>query len=318
MTSQHKHKTHRHFNYEILTQHNILKNSYLFEDNIDRVYYFFKSVPHLKEMSKDIISDIICVKGTPDYYSVGSVYKFIWKNSWSVELIVEDMVNTPEYKTIQIYYYDIRPSDYRYRVTMKFYRTTVDGFTYFTYDLKFTSPQSLSFYQVNFNTNESRKLLTGYDGYISTNPECLEQVESIVLNTSMKKIWDIITDWKVFQKHVPIIASRIEYERNCEGEIVLIKLNYNNDKTEYYLKVIKSCLKKYAGEFSLLLFSSSKSFPSQELHFNIIEINDSKCLLIFKHVFINYVNCKIIAELSINKKDILKTLKSSLKPRSSN
>jgi hypothetical protein len=312
MTTQNKPKI-DYYNYEILTESNIVRSSYIFNESMERVFLFTTSITHYKQIYKSIISDIICLKGNPEAFTIGSEYKFKYKNEHSVRLLIEDKIETPDYKSVLIYYYDIQPSEFRYKLNLKFYKDTVEKrFTYYTYDFMFSSPQSFKFYEANFNARELKKLLIEMDEYFHSNSEGLEQVESIVLNTSMKKVWDIITDWKVFQKHVPIIASRIEYERNCEGEIALIKLYYDNDKTEYYLKVKRLCLKNYVGEFSLLLFTSSKSFPSQEFHFNVIEINTNRCMLIFKHVFLKYVNSQMIEELSINKKEILNILRKSL------
>jgi hypothetical protein len=302
----------KHFNFEILTKHNMIKVSHIFDEAIERVYYFYTSLMKFKEIYKDFLSDVVCINGDPSNYSIGSAYNFTWKNSFSVRFIVENIINKPHFKAVQVYYYEVEPKEFRYRCIYKFYKNTVENYTYYSYDFIFGSPPALSFFQVNFNTDDNKRLLNTIDNFVYSNAEGLEQVESIILNNDIKKVWSIITDWKVFQQHVPIIADQVEYEKDCENKIVLIKLRFESDKTEYFLKVLKSNVNKYDGEYRLLLFTMNSSFPNQELFFNVISLNDNQCLLTFKHMFLTYVKPAVISDLSDNKKDILKMLKKSL------
>jgi hypothetical protein len=298
------------FYQELLMKLNKCRVSHIFYDNIDRVYNLFKSIKHYKSMHKGYFEDIMCINGNENDFSSGSEYKSFWKDTEN-KFRVEDIVNTENFKEIHIHFYDIGDYDHRFRVMYKFYNNTTDDYTYWCYDIVFNSSQALSYYQQTFNDNDCIKLFKNFDKYLYTGTTNIEQVESIVLDIGFKDVWNTITDWKTFQKHVPIIADSVEYERSSDQRISLIKLVYKHDKSEYYLRVLRFVLDSYSGDYDLLLFSSNSKFASQEMRFKVISLVE-KTLLVFKHVFSKFVKTKVLKDLSQNKKEILTTLKKSM------
>jgi hypothetical protein len=299
------------FNYEILTQFNRHRITHIYHDKLDRVFNLYRSMSHFKRIYKDFMLDIKSESKEP-YFCVGAEYTFLWKNSHTAKFRCEEVIDEENIKILQLYFYDIEPNEFRYKVYYKFSRSTCDEYTYFYLDSVFNNLQALSFYQISFSSNDMKKLFKHIDDYIIRNNEKHEQVESIILDISLSDLWKVITDWKIFKKHVPIIADSIEYERSSDSRVSLIKLIYNNDDKEYYLKVLKNELGEFSGDYQLNLFSSSKSFTKQRMHFKVVEMS-GKCLLVFKHIYSKYISESVLRDLSENKKEILRMLKKSLK-----
>jgi hypothetical protein len=299
------------FTLEILTKYNKVRVTHVFQDNIERVFHMFRSIKHYKRVFKGFFEDIKCVKGDEKNFSTGSEYKSFWKET-SNKIRVEDIKETENFKELHMVFYDIGPDKFRYWVTYRFYKSTTEEYTFWYYDLLFESAEALNYHKLNFSDSDCIKLFKNMDRYLYSNPEGLEQEESIVLNYDFKELWAIITDWKSFRQHVPIIADSVEFERGSDQRISLIKLHYSNDKSEYYLRVLKSELSDNSGDYELVLFSSNNSFASQEMRFKLLSLGEKSTMLIFKHVFSKYVKNKVIKDLSDNKREILRMLKKSL------
>jgi hypothetical protein len=299
------------FNYEILMKYNKLRVTHVFTEDIEHIFSLYKTVKHFKGIHGSFIEKIDYMNSTGESFTVGSIYSFTWKNSFPVKILIEDIVETPTVKSLQLYAYDFEPHEFKFRITYTFHKSTTDNYTYYYFDSIFFTLQALSFHQVMLNNNDMKRLFMNFDSYISSDAVAVDQVESIIISVTIQKLWDVITDWKTFQQRVPIIADRVEYEKGND-RVMLMKLLYKGDRDEYFLKVLEYKINDYEGEYQLLLYSSNNSFSNQEMHFKLVSLGDN-CLLVFKHVFTTYVKCSMLEEFSKNKREILVMLKKSFK-----
>jgi hypothetical protein len=295
---------------EILYNKNKLRAHYIFNDNINRVFLIFSNPRLYQLVHKKFMSNLCCLRGRNSLDSIGSEFEYTWTNSIRAIFRIEDIINTPNEKLINCYYYSVEPTDFRYHLIYRFIYNTAEALTYYSYELLFQTHKGLQFHLDNFNADEKLNLFKGIEKFLEVQPILLEQEESIVIPESFDKLWNIITNWKLFQKLVPYIAEVVDYYQNT---VNLINAKFDvKFKNEVYSLVVKKCFKRDGfGEYILEMFKSMPQTPLHYLIFNVYNLN-GQCLVVFKHKFIEAAPVNEFKRLSEKKRKILKTLRKSL------
>jgi len=77
---------------------------------------------------------------------------------------------------------------------------------------------------------------------LKTNSENLFQTETICFNVNRKIIWEIITNWVVFKKHVDFIAEEVNYNGNNNEEGSELVLSWPSKRVACHFKIKKNLL----------------------------------------------------------------------------
>ena len=147
----------------------------------------------------------------------------------------------------------------------------------------------------------------------------LNQEESIIINADIESLWNIITDWTIFNKHVSQVGENIEYNGIPNAVGTCMKITYNTTKSFSNLRVIYSNKNKSKNikeyEFIEECIDGKPKYPIQHCIFKMIKINSKFTYLNFKHEFKQPVRFDLIRIIGIEKKNILLGLKNSIEDK---
>jgi hypothetical protein len=302
------------FNIEILTKQNILRVNFKFKYDIDILYNLFIQPHHYKEIYKGFIIDYKCIKGNPYLNSIGSEFMCLWRDNNKSKLRIENVIETPTFKLLNFYIYSIESTNFRINSIYKFYKNSTESFTYHCYEFRFETPQALSFHQVQFNTSDYIKMYNTFNKYVQRQTNITEQVESVVIDTGIDSLWEVLKDWNKFRELAPTIADKVEYDEPNGGSADnsgLIKLVFEKDSCNivHVLKIQRSFKDEVRGELIVSLLNSNMKSLSQDLVFCLYSLGEGQCVLIFKHVFKKIVDNGFLENLSKSKQIILTSLR---------
>lgn len=167
--------------------------------------------------------------------------------------------------------------------------------------------------QIDFIKLERNEILKQYDDYFNNKVDkyCYN-VESIVIKSNCELIWEIITDWTIFQKYVPKIAESVEYEGEKLDVGTKICLKWKSKKVSCSLKIMGIVTNGFDYMIELKLSEGIPKLPLQKLVINLKALNEKTSFLNFKHLFLEPLEFHDIKNLSMNKRKILISLKNAI------
>jgi ribosome-associated toxin RatA of RatAB toxin-antitoxin module len=287
---------------------------YVFKDHIDRVWDCFKSPEIYVEALKQQANTMTITKGS-DYSEVGTTVEFNWKNEIFNVFEVKEVINTKNYKMNKLYSTKLEPLDFKYTYINHFYWNTHDQTTLYKNELIFENFDALKIIDFKFNKQEKFNLCKYIESYLSQKLDDLFQYESILINVDLDTLWQVVTDWRLFQRHVPFIAEEINIQGNPTDVGAVINVRHNAKNNKYSLKVLKVENEIDKKEYDLELFDAQPVCPKQILKFSLLAINKNHTLLSFKHEFKEMIKHNLINSIAEEKKNILLELKKKLEKK---
>lgn len=295
-------------------QNNKIRVSYIFKDNINRVFNFFTNVELLTPATlKCDKYEILQGRG---FNELGFEIKFIWKNTMEIIFKVTEVVDTPDYKKVQIYTPVVKPFNTLYTMNWHFYNYTTDNSTFYVHEMIFDDVSSMKVMDLNHDYEEKLEMFRSIEKCLSKWVEGLDQVESILIPRPIDKVWAVMTNWVELSRIVPMIAEKVSYEG--EPYVVGTKIHLVDSirKTASSLQITKVEQEdEYFRKFHLRCYFGRPKSPLQDLQFEFVRVSDDSTFVSFKHVFIEPIKYELVASISKNKQMILKQVKSFMEKR---
>jgi hypothetical protein len=281
-----------------------IKFTYVYKDSIDRVFEMYKKPIHFEQIHSPFMTKLKILEGNL-LNEVGTTFQFFWKNEVKIESVVEEVIEESYFKQIKFYFFKVEPTDFKYHMIYKMRWIHTDEVTLFTHICEFGTLQSLTFYQLQADHEEKVMLFSKAALYLQSLTHLLIHEESVVINTSLDNLWDIITDMEKFSHYAPLVADRFEmdhevmkiYKDNSEVNCIEVKKMLNLDNSEYVVRVL----------------NGNPQTQLKELKFNLVSLGCVKSLLIFTHIFYEPIPVLSFKELSATKQKILTSLRRNIK-----
>ena len=145
------------------------------------------------------------------------------------------------------------------------------------------------------------------DEYLKNNVKNLEQDESILINTSIDKIINFVSQLQNIQLFINIPNTEIINEGN---NILKVVDKSNNN----FIRLLKREKRNDESNFTMYLenFDSLVLMPLQSMQIQLIKVNDNSTLIIYKHIVLDYIPYNALKSNSANKQKILKKIKKIL------
>lgn len=287
---------------------------YVFKDHIDRVWECFTSPEIYSAALKQQADSMNIIKGST-YSEVGTQVEFNWKNEIYSIFEVKEVKDSKNYKMNKLYSIKLEPLDFKYTNINHFYWNTHDQTTLYKNELIFDDLEALKIVDFKFNKQEKLGVCKHLENHLSQKLDNLNQFESILINVEIETLWQVITDWKLFQKHVPFIAEDIQLEGNPNEIGANIHIKHLAKNSRYSLKVLKVDNDIEKKDYDLELFNAQPVCPKQFLKFSLLAINKNHTLLSFKHEFKEMIKYNLINSIAEEKKNILIELKKKLEKK---
>ena len=145
------------------------------------------------------------------------------------------------------------------------------------------------------------------DEYLKNNVKNLEQDESILINTSIDKIINFVSQLQNIQLFINIPNTEIINEGN---NILKVVDKSNNN----FIRLLKREKRNDESNFTMYLenFDSLVLMPLQSMQIQLIKVNDNSTLIIYKHIVLDYIPYNALKSNSANKQKKLKKIKKIL------
>ena len=141
-------------------------------------------------------------------------------------------------------------------------------------------------------------------------------LEQKLINIEIEALWQVVTDWNLFQKHVPFIGEEINHEGNPLQIGSKIHIKNNTINSGFSLDVKKVLNEVEKKEYILECTESTQPLcPKQNLIFSLLTIKKNLTSLTFKHEFKENIKYNLIYSVSEEKKNILLELKKKLEKK---
>ena len=142
------------------------------------------------------------------------------------------------------------------------------------------------------------------DEHLKNNVRNLEQNESIMVNVPIDKLWNFITQ----MKNIQLFVNMPNFEIVNEGNNILKLVDKSNNN---FIRLIEREKKVEDSNYILYLesFDSLMSAPLQSMQIQLIKVNESTTLMIYKHIMLDYIPYNALLSNSGNKQKILKKIK---------
>jgi hypothetical protein len=287
--------------------------THVFKDHISRVFEVFANPQIYNEHIINEFINFFQFKKGSNFAELGCEFQFKWKNFFTVDMIIAEVIDTDCYKRIKFRTTKVEPIKFNYSLVIHFYWNSVEKNTFHVNELILDDPNHLNLVDEALNYSEKLHICQKAEIYLQSSIYELEQTESISISKNIKKVWDVVTNWELFHKYVPLVSESVVYDGPPTEVGTILRTINSTKKSENFLRVVKvSSNNENQMEFKLECFRGVPKCPNQELQFLLIKIDEESCFLSFKHVFKQYIKYELLSVISKDKKSILVDLKKNL------
>lgn len=282
---------------------------------IEKVWPVFKDSEKMNAVIPELNPSIIYLNDKKSYEQ-GAEFKYILGQGLTILAKCLQCTETKTYSYIRTQCDMKEPIVVNYENSFALYSNTVEGSTYIKWEKVYLETDPVKLPILEIALEEDKKSMKEHFEKISsflkkTIGKKMSQVESVVLNKSQKKVWSIISDFREFVQQVPIVAEEIEYDGDPHeiGSKFVMKWVSKNIICNLRVSLLSKDEQSQEWTYEAECYDGKPYIPKQTLTFVVKFINDSSCLLTFKHVFESEMKLEFINLISKEKKQILNRLK---------
>lgn len=286
-----------------------LVTSFVFKDHINRVYEAFTSIELIKDLYPKEYMCGLEVKNGKTLADLGVERTFTWKMFTKVKAKVVESINEQFYKKTLEACESGDPLNFKCSFIRYFYWNSVQRSTIVVFEFTSEDPKFINNFKEHENFEDQMTIFKRFEEHLQKTTTNLEQTESIVLNTHIKKVWEVITNWNLFNNISDLLCESVEYFGNNLEIGTKFKTIFNSKKSEFYYKIINIVNTDDKCEYIVECYAGSPSCPKQKLHFKLRNIANKLCFLEFQHIFTEAINYSSIHYISKEKKIMLSLLK---------
>ena len=120
---------------------NIVTFSYVFNEDIERIYECFSNFCLVTEMNfNHLMTNVKKIKGN-NFDELGAVFSFTWKNYYNIEITVENLISTETHKSFVHLANKIEEiPGFGFSINYNFYWNSCEKKTILTYDYTYRDP----------------------------------------------------------------------------------------------------------------------------------------------------------------------------------
>ena len=231
----------------------IIKFSYIFDEELERVYECFTDAQLNKGIAyQNFVSNLQFIKGDR-FDEENAEYTFIWKNYYTIKMVVQNVKQFNNYRTFTNKALYIDKLTLQISIIYSFYWDTVEQKTLLIIDLDYNDKFFGDLIKTDFNPSDVIKICQNVENYINSIILGLDINNSFLLNAPIEELWKTISNPEIFftvsgKKLIPIFKDKevnlnsiLEfYDTNDKQESPTILTKMVVDTlfvTSYYIKV---------------------------------------------------------------------------------
>lgn len=286
--------------------------TYIFPENINRVYFFLRNISLLTIIDPSLISNVTITKG-PNTWTEGSEFTSNWVGVSNIKAKCISEANDSHSKQIQWYY--TLEIQIEFIKTIHLYEITSTSNTLCVLDLNMISIDQDEYVPPTTSNDVYSKLYKNLfvkiDKFMKATPMHLVNFESCIINNSIDYLWEFVTDLNNITKVSKMIADNFEYNNDRFREGTFIKgITDNSNKTIFLrVKTVYNEGKSTCKVYSFETFGTCKQMLKQEIEICLRKVNENACHISFLHLFKDLIPRDLIWKFSKDKLLFLQQLK---------
>jgi hypothetical protein len=291
--------------------------TWVYNHTMNRTWEIFKDLTKTDSIVSDLRPPIQFSKGH-NTYDIGNEFIVKWMGGVlmfkCIELIEEDF-----YKKIS---WEVKPEEFPelgYKYIYHLYKNTVEASVVLVWEILLNNPEKfiLTKNEEELATLLRQNLCQRWENFLKKSVIGLKQMESIIVSQQRERVWEVVSNWRKFQKIVPSLSDDVaflEEESESNNEVGrLIELKWPTKKMKCNLKIIESDTSQQdCWKFCLECYEGIPIIPLQDIEFQLIELKGGKTFISFFHIFKEPLKLELINTISKDKKIMLLCLKKSL------
>ena len=264
-----------------------IKYSYIFDEEIERVYECFRNAQLNKGVVyNNFVSSLKFHKGE-NFDEENSEFSFFWKKYYDIKMITENVINLQHYKTITIKSTSIDKICLQLSIVFQFFQDSVDNKTVFLFEVKYEDEFFSDLIKNEIKAEDLNQICLNVEKHLNNIVRGIEINNSIVINYTFDRVWNVISSPKNFfgitNKDLTVKMEEDDITMNPTSTIYetvenklnpIIKLRTETIYiTTNYAKVVllsldKLVLPKQKMIFSLIKLDNEKSFFTLNIKLN--------------------------------------------------
>lgn len=293
--------------------------TYVFDEEIDRVYYSFTNPSIFSDI---FLSNFVTSKNFSKLINLDEndkEYSMSFQNTH--ELIFKIKKNPNPGANIKEYIHETISVNGNAKTkifsTYTFIWNTSEHSTLFINQVRTEPEEKMKIVSQMFNNIYKSHGCERLSLYLKSSSFRLAQLESVHIENSFLKVFQILSNSKTILPTILLCdlnetkGITIQGGFNSLGTIFTVYEKNNPNKVVMVLSLKNFQITEEKIKF-LLESKKINDTPMQNIQVLIESLNQNNCLLLVKHIFLEYIPCKTICDLGKKKRTTLKTLKTKL------
>lgn len=259
--------------------------SYTFDEEFDRIYDCFTNAQINKDMAfSNLVSNLEFSKGER-FDEENSEFSFIWKNYYSVKMIVQNVTKSHNFRTYMNKSIYIDKLPIQITIIYNYYWDTIEQKTILVLDLIYQDDFFKELIATDVNELDLSKACKNVENYLDGIIRGLEINNSFLLNCPIEELWKTISNLEVFftisgKKLIPIFKDK---EANLNSILEFYDSNDKELKPTILTKLIVDILFVSSNYIKLSIVTLKKLyFANHRITFIIKKLDNKKCMFTSK------------------------------------
>ena len=191
----------------------IIKFSYIFDEEIDRVYDCFTDMQLNNGIAfQNFVTKFKFIKGEK-LTEENAEFTFIWKNYYEIKMIVQNVKNSNTFRTYTNKALYIDKITLQISITFNFYWDTVEQKTLLIIDADYQDEFFGDLIKSDFNQKDVLTICKNVETYINSIIQGLDINNSFLINSPIEDLWKTISNPEIFftisgKKLIPIFKEK--------------------------------------------------------------------------------------------------------------
>ena len=304
--------------------------TYTFKESLDNIYSTFSNV---KTFNNEIFLNFfsnISFSHSENLDEEGNILKFCWKNFYNIQLLCTQKTASKNFKSFTVKTISI--SEFvngNFSLKCKFFYNSCERNTLLVLEFFFDFDIGYELFKEEISNNELINICNNIDEIEMKSKKNIEQIESIIINSNINNVWNLITDFEkcfngnykninvvklivVNEKGEKIIGNKlligniikvIKDENKTISDLIITDIKIDKESCYYKIEMETKNNEKFNNDFIIL---------KQNVIFGVKKLEENISFLYIKHLTKDFISDEKLNTLSLIKKKLLLSYKMML------
>ena len=304
--------------------------TYTFKESLDNIYSTFSNV---KTFNNEIFLNFfsnISFSHSENLDEEGNILKFCWKNFYNIQLLCTQKTSSKNFKSFTVKTISI--SEFvngNFSLKCKFFYNSCERNTLLVLEFFFDFDIGYELFKEEISNNELINICNNIDEIEMKSKKNIEQIESIIINSNINNVWNLITDFEkcfngnykninvvklivVNEKGEKIIGNKliigniikvIKDENKTISDLIITDIKIDKESCYYKIEMETKNNEKFNNDFIIL---------KQNVIIGVKKLEENISFLYIKHLTKDFISDEKLNTLSLIKKKLLLSYKMML------